>query len=268
MKPKLLITLGCSWTEGIGCYEPQMNYNTNELISPIQITNLREKYYKYNSKNFHKYSWPNIVGRKLGFDKVINLGMGGSSNSSHIKILFNYLEKKKLDNYDVLVLWLMTEPTRFSFYVNCNIKSYQPSYPKSSQIAVEYLKEIGRLDLDPILEQIFYIKTLENFCENNSFGCILSSWHETFTILHELYKTKNYLYPNVKLMIPPFDKDENGYLINYSFCSHPNKNGYEWIANEMVNGIKENHPKWYSGYENENIDWEWIDYTKVTPNII
>ena len=70
-------------------------------------------------------------------------------------------------------------------------------------------------------------------------------------------------------MIPPHTKDENGYLVNWSFCSHPNQTGYEWIANQMVQGIKENHTKWYSEIQNENIEWEFKGNPRLNkPNVI
>lgn len=264
MKPKLLITLGCSWTEGVGCYNTDLNYNTNKLISYQEIEKLENEYYEQSYDNFHEFGWPNRLGRKLGFDKVVNLGMGGGSNSSSVKIIYEYLEQEDISNYETLVVWLMTEPLRFSFYSGGVLNDFHNS-SEIKPMMREYLNFIENVKLDPILEQKFYLKTLENFCKVNNLDLITTSWSETFLDLFYLYRSKTYLYNRPKLMLPPFIKNENGDLVNYSFCSHPNQNGYEWIANEMVKGIKENHHKWYSKDENENIEWEFQGRPRLWP---
>lgn len=269
MKPKLLITLGCSWTEGVGCYEPSVNYNSAKELSFKDIEPLIEKYYNKNRDNFHKLGWPNRLGKKLGFDKVVNLGMGGSSNSGAVKILYEYLEKNDISNYETLVVWLMTEPARFSFYSGGVLHDFHNSPEIREPMMDEYLKFIKNIKLDPILEQKFYLKTVENFCKANNLDLVTTSWSETFFDLVKLYHSKTYLTKTPKLMIPPHTKNEQGYLVNWSFCSHPNQEGYEWIANEMVEGIKENHSKWYSENQNENIEWQFKGIPKIhKPNVI
>ena len=93
-----------------------------------------------------------------------------------------------------------------------------------------------------------------------------------FTVDNEPVKAKEFIRvynKNLDLVKDESQKDIDGYLLNWSFCSHPNQNGYEWIANEMVKGIKENHPKWYSKIENENIEWEFQGKPRLhKPNVI
>lgn len=269
MKPKLLITLGCSWTEGVGCYVPSVYYNASTAVTFNDIEPLISKYHDKNKKNFHEFGWPNRLGKKLAFDKVINLGVGGSSNSTAVKIIYEFIEQNDISKYETLVVWLMTEPARFSFYSGGVLNDLQVSEEIRMPIMTEYLKFIQNINLDPILEQKFYLKTLENFCKVNNLDLITTSWSETFFDLIKIYHSKTYLTKTPKLMIPPHTKDIDGYLLNWSFCSHPNQNGYEWIANEMVKGIKENHPKWYSEIENENIEWEFQGKPKLhKPNVI
>ena len=255
MKPKLLITLGCSWTEGIGCYNPPISYNTNKSLNYSEKNDIIEKFYNNNLNNFHQNGWPKRIGIKLGFDKVVNLGYGGASHSYSVKRLYEYLDEERVDRYEILIIWLMTEPVRFSFYINGRLRNFQLLPDIDNPMASAYLNEMESIELDPILEQKFYLKTLENLCELKNMDLITTSWNKSFLDLHGIYKSKSYLHKTPVILEPPFPVDNDGNLINYSFCSHPNENGYEWIANEMVKGIKENHSKWYSVNENPNISY-------------
>jgi hypothetical protein len=225
-RKKLLITLGCSWTEGQGC---QIPYQDN---------------------------WPIQLGKKLGFDKVYNFGKRGGSHSGQVKLLYDYLSKHNLDNYHVLVIFLMTEPTRFSFYINHTIQNYMiKGYWDIEPIEKGYLETIEDLEVDPTLEQVFYIRTLESLCLNNNFDLLVTTWADNYKIFFDIYQNpKINLFSTIRKLVPP--KDEN--WTYFAPCSHPNELGYEWIANEMYNGIKEKHSKWYSDVSNPNIQYEWL----------
>jgi len=269
MKPKLLITLGCSWTEGVGCYIIPMPYDIKKRKSKESCQSLVDSDLIKNFDKHHKFSWSNKVGELLGFDKVINLARYGTSNSHNLKTFFQYVERNNLEDYEILVIWMMTEPSRFSFYTDGIVESFQPSHPEEQPISQEYLKIVKDIDKDPILEQKFYLKSMESFCQINGFDLITTSWHDTFPLLFKYYKSPTYLYKTPHKLQPPLDKDENDYLVNYSFCSHPNENGYTWIANKIVEGIKQNHPKWYSDTPNPNIEWEWDGlYKKEISNLL
>ena len=96
MKKKLLITLGCSCTEGVGCYDLSIN--------PEKLTYLKlpPKELRLTRQRFHRLGWPNRVGRKINADKVLNLGVGGSSNSAHLK-LFDDPPTPKLSTLSALI---------------------------------------------------------------------------------------------------------------------------------------------------------------------
>lgn len=271
MKPKALITLGCSFTEGHGCYiEPlpyYINISDKERYDMEQkIQGILEKDYEKNLENFRKHSWSYLLGKNLGFDKVINLGLCGSSNDAHLKILFDYLENNSLDNNDVLIIWYMTEPSRFSFYVDGKVKSYIPTAKETNGIEKEYLKEISNIDTDPILEQRFYIKVMESFCKLNNFDLILTSMNPSFKLLHKIYQTDLYLEPYPTHLSPPTTSIDSETLEYYSFCSHPNQKGYEWIADKMGKDIKKYHSKWYSDIPNENVEYTWQGEREIIDN--
>ena len=227
MKPKLLITLGCSWTEGIGTKDPI------------------------------KSSWPRKLGELLGFDKVINLGKAGSSNSGQIKLFYEYLYSNSFSEYEVLVLFYMTEPSRFSFYSEGEIKNFMITQDWNLHpLEREYLNIVNDIEIDPTLEQVFYTRTLEQSCKTNNFDLIVTSWVGVYHLFFKLYgNNKINLFRNPSPVLPPIDKD----ITYYAPCSHPNEKGYEWIANEMVKGIKENHSKWYNPTPNHRIEYITLD---------
>lgn len=233
---KLLITLGCSWTEGFGIYQKITNENgTHEFIE--------------TKEDIHEKGWPNRVGRKLGFDKVVNLGEGKASHSSQVKKFYEYITDNDLSKYQVLIIFLMTDPIRISFYKNHSIKSYSIS-DIENPLMKSYLNEIDDVLWDSLLEQKFYISSLENICQINNIDLILTSWNESYKDFIKIYKSTSHLFEDYKLMAPPIKN-------NYSFCGHPNENGYEWISNEIVSGIKNNFKKWIGEYK-DDIEWEWI----------
>jgi hypothetical protein len=85
MKKKLLITLGCPLTEGVGCYD-------TATIPPDMVNMLKhEKFsevYDMNRERFHKFSWPSYLQKQLNYDFLINLGLGASSTSGNLKVWF------------------------------------------------------------------------------------------------------------------------------------------------------------------------------------
>ena len=270
MKQKILIALGDSWTEGVGCYGIE---ETNLFVDDSKNISLgrRQEFVDKYLDNFHKEGWPNRVGQKLGFDKVINLGWGASSNSSDVKSFYNFVRDTDFSDSEVLVIWMMTDPVRFSFYINGKLKDYMYYSGYSSPLSKEYINELEQFETDPLLEQIFYIETMKNICDLNGFELLLTSWSSTIKRLIKIYPSENYLFKDGFHVKPPYDKSSDGKTYKYhSFCYHPNELGYEWISNKIVKEIKESYPKWFSGKENDNLDWEWKSYRKfnMRSNII
>ena len=79
-KKNLLITLGDSWTEGVGNYEPTalLDYQKNK-ISQQELYSISDKL-----RYFYKEAWPTFLSEKLDYD-LINLGQGGDANSATAK---------------------------------------------------------------------------------------------------------------------------------------------------------------------------------------
>lgn len=255
MKKNLLVTLGCSFTEGVGCYDLE----NNPTSKPHWEMSKEEA--APHVERFHRYGWPNLVGGQLGFDNVLNLGHGGSANSEHVKkfvskIVGNYNE------YNIYVIWLMTDPIRFSFYDGNNITSANPNGTHYRNLFNGYVKDIDDVELGCINEQVFYIKTMEQICQNNNYKLIWESWHFEKNRLLPVYNSVYNLYDGPSIFeranISDTDNPEFG-----AHDKHLNERGYQILANKFVEDIKLNKPEFVVGPINDKVKWKWDgDITK------
>lgn len=251
-KKKLLVTMGCSYTEGVGCWD------MSEIPKDVNRTNVwDEKYseiYEKNINNFHERGWPNKLGKKMGYDKVLNFGLAASSTSGQLKMFMEkHEELLDTEKYDILIVWLLTEPARFSFYSGGSVKSVLPT--EEDEIGSSYLRFVEDITLDPILEQIFYIKTFINVCENNGYGLVITYWeHYSGDKLMEIFNSPYFLYDKPHHLLPTWP-----YQDPYAspICFHPNENGYELMSENIYKGIKQNHPKFITVKKSDSFEWEW-----------
>jgi len=250
--------MGCSLTEGVGCYD--YSINTENTI----YWNLPKSKYLVTKIRFHKLGWPNRVGKKLGYDKVINLGSGGSSNSAHLKLFVDKI-LPEIDTlrseYDINIIWMMTEPSRFSFYTDERIMYYSPSNtsPSGNSFAAQYIKEMPELEIGPLREQIFLMRTAEQMFKNLRVNFLFTSWVSSFIKLYKFVKTPHFLSPSPYYINLPYSKKNISKI-----CGHPNESGYEIIANEIVNKIKEFHPHLDTGLSRDRIEWIWKGHRDYT----
>ena len=250
MKKKLLITLGDSFTEGVGCYDYSKPEETWNILN------------EYQQNRFHELGWPNRLGKKLNYDKVINLGWGGSANSAHVKLFVEKILPKDFSDYDVLVVWMLTSAERFSFHSHGCISQYLPNLVASgepgSPLEVAYVNTIDDLENDSILETIFYIKCLEQICENNSYNLLITSWIDSsHSKIKKLYNSK-YLMKEVDgnpIAYLPNREDEAIYISKV--CNHPNELGYEKIACNMIESIEKYNSYLINKNKVQNFEWEW-----------
>lgn len=261
MKKKLLITLGDSFTEGVGCYDYTKPESTYNILNEYQLN------------RFHELGWPNRIGKKLNYDKVINLGWGGSSNSAHVKLFVEKILPRNFSDYDVLVIWMLTSPERFSFYSNGQISQFLPSLildgEEGSKLEEAYIYEIKDLQEDSILETVFYIRCLEQMCQNNSFDLFITSWCDA-TFINKIktrYDSQYFMKSvnNEPIAFLPYNKYE---IYKSKICGHPNEDGYEQFAINMFESIKKFNPHLIGKNEVEKFEWEWDGAPKEWNHLI
>ena len=259
-KPKLLITMGCSYTEGVGCYDVNSipkNIPLDRFNFTTDYRDLWNELYEKNLPRFHELGWPNKLGKKLNYNKVLNLGLGGSSHSGQLKVFIEKYSKEKFEDYEVLVLWFLTEPTRISFYKGGTVENLMVNHMEKEGISGEYFKFIQDIDFDPLLEQIFYVRIMNQICENKNWNFLATHTHFKFNSSLELYDPSNY-YLNMD-GIDVFNFEQvGGYDKNTSLlCQHPNENGYENIAKKFYNQIKKYHPNYINTNIVSHLEWKW-----------
>jgi hypothetical protein len=261
MKKKLLITMGCSFTEGVGCYDPTLvSYKDGDKIKFKKT----EEVYFPSKERFHKYSWPSHLQKQIKYDKLINLGFGGSSTSGNVKVWFEKYHNQNLsDEFEVLIIWLLPIPSRFSFYRNSTIVNINPVMEKniynvhSYDIGKEYVKFLDDVDLDTILEQIFYVKIMEEHCnfKNYKFFYIPIDYnHNVF--FEKFHHTKN-LMKFTNSIFPNFNEFPN---MKSLICDHPNELGYDHISKEIFNWLIKNNSDIISKTIPSTFESKWDGY--------
>jgi len=253
-KPKLLITMGCSFTEGVGCYDVS---KMDELKSYVSLP---YEQFIHQTNNFHKLGWPNRVGKKLGYDKVINLGLAGSSNSGQVKQFSEKYLDKDFSEYEVLIIWLLTEPSRISFYSGGTILDIVPK--SNNTLYNEYVRTIQDITIDTTLEEIFYIKMMEQICENKGYSLLISplTSYISHDSLYSIYKSKYYLNPSP--ISPTEEIFDRKYLCDIpKGDTHFNELGYEKLSNNIMDNIRKFHPHLITNTPKDDIEWEWDGFS-------
>lgn len=240
MKKKLLITLGCSYTEGVGCYDPSV---LNDEKLPLGVGRGFEVYTK-SLDRFHNFGWPPRLQKKLQYDSLWNIGHGGASNSETAKRWMELFGDKNLsEEYDVLVLWMVTYAERISFYKNGRITSFNANANHVSELYSSYIKFLGdSANKDMMLETYFYVNTIQNICKLSKYNFLyINVEHNQGKILDSLMKSPNSLNFQYKEKQPEQNIITN-FGENTAFCGHPNEHGYENIANILYDLILQHHP--------------------------
>jgi hypothetical protein len=223
----LLITLGCSWTQGEGIYSPQVLEQfkkTRKLPDRTAEQIALEK----------QYAWPTQLAMIKGWD-LVNLGVGGGSNSGQAKRLI--MGNIQTHDYDrVIVMWMITESCRFSFYVHSELREFQPQdhphffaqcSPAELALKQAYIAEIST-DVGEQLECEFYLKTVINYCKAMNYE--FNYWY-----------ARDEWCLNTNKLEGSIDESSAERLIEqqvghegFSPCQHPNQLGYRIIAEHLA----------------------------------
>lgn len=242
MKKKMLITLGCSYTEGVGCYEPHLLDNFGNIKDEVDIATA----YKLSLPRFHNEGWPVKLQKLLKYNHLVNLGAGAASNLYTIKHLIEFLPQWNTphvtENYDVLVIWMMTHFNRQSVYQKGRLHNVGPNnISPDIDFLNAYLSLLSEKDL--LLENLFALRTVQYICELNNFTFMYINADTAEGRLIDTYNTKLSLnkhffqqHPGV-LGILHLDEKYR------SFCDHPNELGYSIVAQRIFDTINVIHPE-------------------------
>jgi len=228
----LLITLGDSWTEGVGCYLPE----TRESFK-LTHTITHQEYLK-NRDNFHINGWPTHLQRMLGYEQLVNFGLGGSSIAGVFKNFIDKYDNKDFSVYDnITMVWLLTYPARLGFYSGGEICNITPHDLSTDPVHFKKLRDAYYnfiVDEDDIFREAFFlIKIMNGWCKSRNINFIFSVMDETMSsTISKYYKYDNffpYVLPNQQKFPHLFSE----------ICGHPNENGYKYIAENMFVFFKE-----------------------------
>lgn len=258
MKKKLLITLGCSCTEGVGVYD----YNVNPKL--LRYTEMSPEKKLQAQNIFHEEGWPNKVGKQIKANKVINLGAGGSSNSTHLKLFVDKIVpriKELQEEYSIFLIWMMTEPARFSFYSPTGIRLNNPAevsqQPFTLPMEKAYIETMPEMTIGPIREALFYLKMSEAMFKHYNIEAVYTSWSPAMDLFYDYYITDSYLKPEPHFLM----KHSIGRANRSGVCDHPNERGYQIWADVITDALKLHHPNFLKNSVPGEFDWEWLGET-------
>jgi len=269
MKKNLLITLGDSWTRGVGC-----GLTTTPGIRDRKSFPSEREYQNY-VEEIHKlediYGWAPVCANLLDYD-LINIAVPSWSNPALVKTIIDDVKyaKYKTQYERVVLVYLLTDPHRFGLFTNIDLQNITVRgfgfWENSTETRVindiqdfeltplpnprryERPKEINHIiwktyidymiPVGSIRETVFHLRCMEHFCKSCGYEFY---WGTAFTPYQELYpyykEINNCLHHNefesFRTMI--FNKHK---LNAFAPCAHPNELGYEEIAKYIFNKLK------------------------------
>jgi len=237
----LLITLGDSWTQGVGCYEPELK----QKMLNDELT--RQELFLASFNRFAEHSWPVHTARHLNAE-VKNLAMGGDANSASVKRLLMGKHDQYINYQNVVVVFLMTDPARFSFYNSVDapglIQSFMPGspHPGHEQFLGHFLEHCLHHPDDEILEMVFYLKVVEHFCKAQGYHFYYgSAFYKDMKKFHGVYpKSRALIHPDHSCIAEMVELDS---ILMSDICHHPNEHGYQKIGDYIGEYIRQDLTK-------------------------
>ena len=165
------------------------------------------------------------------------------------------------EEYDVLVVLLVTPMNRLSFYSDGKLRSVMinaiHASPSTRRMAWAYAELIKDIDLDTCLEQLFYIKALKEICDGKKYNLLVfpagtnrSKLHDFLDIpenMGRFYEPKENIFPD--LTDPTYRS-----ILN---CGHPNELGYKVIASNMIEIISKHASGLINNVDQVTLEQEW-----------
>lgn len=245
-KKSMLITMGDSFTEGIGCYNYEAAGLPADYYKPIT-----SDLYVASIPEFHANGWPTLIQNMLGYDVLLNLGLGGSSNSGSMKLFVEKVYNLDLfEKYDVTLIWMFTYPYRYSLYYRGDVFNMSPASdyensPRLNNLKKAYVEFFDDIDRDTAMETVFLIRTLEMICRGRcNFLTGTFFYSENIENISQHFRDCNFFIHNKVGELKPVCSDCGKFYCTdhpgrvSAHCGHPNHLGYKMIAEKLADVIK------------------------------
>ena len=244
---KILVSLGCSWTNGKGLqYEESMS--KEEYIESFKDEAVRIK--------FEKLTFRGLLSDKLDAENI-NLSESGSSNQRQIRKAKEFFlnQKDNWFNNDIIVIWGLTSVYRNEIW-NIDTQQYENIFYKDDteidNVLLKYFdmnKEIKNLSYEiKLWNEYFKIKNIKNYWYNTfnyhkynfDFDNLLWNGKDLLSILINSNDNNDYYHKSVGLRWEhaPIEMDKNILKalelkrVN-PISKHPNKESHIIIADMM-----------------------------------
>lgn len=218
---KLLITLGDSFTEGVGCYHPELYQGyINGTVSALDL-------YVNSTPYWQTVNWAQVLGRKVG-RTTINLAHGGDSNSAQAKKFYALTDLP--ESNDVVVIWTLSYPERFSFYSSGKLENYSIN-SLDEPIARAYFETVYTGLIDAHKETAYYLSSVRALCQTRSWRFYyVNAWDQQ----HDFDKIISFPENNLIERIRPADSLKEWLSLWtpkwHSHCLHPHEASHKRLA--------------------------------------
>mgnify|MGYP000273962889 CR=1 FL=1 len=238
MKQRLLITIGDSWTYGVGNLHPDL---FKENMSGIEIYDFHSNplQFEYELNN----AWGSWVSNELGFDDWINFATPGSSLESIWRCFLDIHPITTFKDWEVYVIIMNPYFSRISLPVKVGKLGTIGTDTKLYEEWVKYVVNSSSDDINEVVNHNSATILREIIFKLNEFGfkTVLGFNDKN----DEDYFRKEYTQISNELLIlnrPFSDGFFQGYDVPKNWITpydgHLNKDGYEFVANHIITQIK------------------------------
>lgn len=243
MKNNLLITLGDSWTYGVGSYPDWHPHDHTYTVKNKEEQDILAEYCKKNN-------WGTLLSDRIGAN-LVEIASPGESNQKIVEKFFNFnINKYEIEKYKKRILiFLLTSPYRFSLPINATDSFVYspsilgPSTPERNRSMILNRNIFGESEFYTYMIEnhyssdylawkhcIFHLNMIEFFCKHNDIDLYFATaFYDHGELINQIedYSGKSLMPTNKRSYAEILNKDE------FSFCKHPNERGYVKIANTM-----------------------------------
>lgn len=270
MSKKVIVGLGCSWTQGEGGYPQEI---WEDYAGRINLPLEKDAHLR---KYEHQNSWVNVLCRTHFTDyRPVNLGRRGIGNRAAVKQIYMSDGLVDWNNDSGYIVLMLSGLERFDFFSNNCRQFYRhktmwPNPDHGNILWTGYAEHIYG-DVSSCLETWTAIRELETFVQAHpNFKLVIANafyskhipeyFKEYIPEYVELVDWSRYAMtadkPNYVLQLVEadglIDHTRTHYYNYYSAlkfpakyltnCVHPTIDGYEYIAADLANFIKKRYP--------------------------